>query len=67
MKKGIHPQEHDITARCACGNAFDTRSTLSELSVTLCSACHPFYTNTQKFVDSAGRIEKFSKKYNKKS
>jgi large subunit ribosomal protein L31 len=68
MKKGIHPQEHDITAHCAgCGNSFNTRSTLTELNVTLCSQCHPFYTNTQKFVDSAGRIDKFTKKYAKKS
>lgn len=67
MKKGIHPEEHDVTAQCACGNSFNTRSTLTELNVTLCSACHPFYTNTQKFVDSAGRIEKFAKKYAKKS
>lgn len=67
MKKGIHPEMHDVMARCACGFAFPTRSTASELRVTLCSHCHPFYTGAQKFVDTAGRIEKFQKKYAKKS
>jgi len=66
MKKGIHPETHAITARCACGNAFQTASTLSEIRVTLCSACHPFYTGEQRFVDTAGRIEKFEKKFKKK-
>lgn len=65
MKKNIHPILHEITARCACGNAFQTRSTANELKVTICSACHPFYTGAQKFVDTAGRIEKFKKKYSK--
>jgi large subunit ribosomal protein L31 len=67
MKKEIHPELHDVTARCACGHAFQTRSTKTELSVPLCSACHPFYTGAQKFVDTAGRIEKFQNKYNKKA
>jgi len=67
MKKDIHPQVNEITARCACGNAFQTRSTATELRVTLCSNCHPFYTGAQKFVDTAGRIEKFNKKFNKKA
>lgn len=66
MKKNIHPEEHAITARCACGNALETNSTLPEIRVTICSACHPFYTGAQKFVDTAGRIEKFEKKYKKK-
>jgi large subunit ribosomal protein L31 len=66
MKKDLHPQEHEIIARCACGNSFKTHSTEPEIRVTICSACHPFYTNTQKFVDTAGRIEKFEQKYNKK-
>jgi large subunit ribosomal protein L31 len=66
MNKAIQPEVFDITARCACGNAFPTRSTSSELKVTICSHCHPFYTGDQKFVDTAGRIEKFEKKYNKK-
>lgn len=67
MKKNIHPETHAITARCACGHSLPITSTLSELNVTLCSACHPFYTGAQRFVDTAGRIEKFEKKYNKKS
>lgn len=56
---------HEITARCACGNSFETHSTKTDLRVTLCSACHPFYTGAQKFVDTAGRIEKFEKRYKK--
>ena len=66
MKKEIHPQEHSIVARCACGNSIETSSTMPEIRVTICSACHPFYTGAQKFVDTAGRIEKFEKKYSKK-
>lgn len=65
MRKNIHPELHEITARCACGNAFETRSTTDEIRVTLCSACHPYYTGAQRFVDTAGRIEKFEKKYKK--
>ena len=67
MKKGIHPELHAITAQCACGKDFKTRSTSKEIKTTLCSACHPFYTGEQKFVDTAGRIEKFQKKYGTKS
>jgi large subunit ribosomal protein L31 len=64
MKKGIHPELHEITVHCAgCGNAFSTRSTLNDIHLTICSNCHPFYTGAQKFVDTAGRIEKFEKKY----
>jgi large subunit ribosomal protein L31 len=65
MKPNIHPEVHEITARCACGNAFRTSSTLSEIEVSICSACHPFYTGAQKFVDTAGRIEKFEKRFKK--
>lgn len=65
MKKNIHPEKHLITVHCACGNAFQTHSTKTEIRTTLCSACHPFFTGTQKFVDTAGRIEKFEKKYSK--
>lgn len=65
MKPNIHPEVHEITARCACGNAFETSSTESELKVTICSSCHPFFTGAQKFVDTAGRIEKFEKRYKK--
>ena len=67
MKKGIHPELHEVNVRCACGNTFKTHSTSNELYATLCSHCHPFYTGAQKFVDTAGRIEKFQKKYSKKS
>ena len=67
MKKGIHPELHQINARCACGNSFATTSTETELRVTLCSHCHPFYTGAQKFIDTAGRIEKFQKKFSKKA
>ena len=66
MKKGIHPELHTLTIRCACGNSFDSRSTSPELRVTICSNCHPFYTGAQKFLDTAGRIEKFQKRFAKK-
>ena len=65
MKKNIHPELHDVMAHCACGNTFNTKTTSKELRVTICSACHPFFTGDQKFVDTAGRIEKFEKKYKK--
>lgn len=65
MKKNIHPEVFEVSVRCACGNSFKTHSTSKELKSTLCSACHPFYTGQQKFVDTAGRIEKFQKKYDK--
>jgi len=63
MKKGIHPDYIESTVTCACGNAFTTRSTKEEIRVEICSQCHPFFTGKQKFVDSAGRVEKFRKKY----
>jgi large subunit ribosomal protein L31 len=63
MKKNIHPESYDILARCVCGNTFQTVSTSKELSVDICSNCHPFFTGQQKFVDTAGRIEKFQKRY----
>jgi large subunit ribosomal protein L31 len=67
MKKDIHPEVHELTAHCACGNAFKTTSTSSDLEVTICSNCHPFFTGAQKFVDTAGRIEKFNKRFAKKA
>jgi len=67
MKKGIHPAYHEVTVTCACGNTFKTRSTKKELKVEICSACHPFFTGKQKFVDTAGRIEKFTRKYGEKA
>jgi large subunit ribosomal protein L31 len=63
MKKGIHPDYVETTVVCACGNTFTTRSTKKEIRVEICSQCHPFYTGKQKFIDSAGRVEKFRKKY----
>jgi large subunit ribosomal protein L31 len=67
MKKDLHPELYEVTAECACGNSFPTRSTMPELNVAICSACHPFYTGAQKFVDTAGRIEKFEKRFKKGS
>ena len=63
MKPKIHPEYGDCKVSCGCGNTFQTRSTRKEIHVEVCSACHPFYTGKQKFVDTAGRIEKFNKKY----
>jgi large subunit ribosomal protein L31 len=65
MKKEIHPDYVECLVTCACGNTFTTHSTKKEIRVEICSQCHPFYTGTQKFVDSAGRVEKFRKKYDK--
>jgi len=67
MKKGIHPELHELTVRCACGNSFTTRTTANELQISLCSNCHPFFSGAQKFIDTAGRIEKFNKKFTKKT
>ncbi|OGB84039.1 50S ribosomal protein L31 [candidate division TM6 bacterium RIFCSPHIGHO2_12_FULL_32_22] len=66
MKKGIHPEVFDVLVSCTCGNSFETISTEPSIRTTLCSNCHPFYTGAQKFVDTAGRIEKFEKKFGKK-
>jgi len=63
MKKGIHPQFVDSVIRCACGNEIRTRSIKKEITVEICSRCHPFFTGKQKLVDSAGRVERFQKKY----
>jgi len=63
MKKGIHPQYDKATVTCACGNSFETRSTKKEIKVEICSSCHGFFTGKQKLIDSAGRVEKFQKKY----
>ena len=62
MKEGIHPEYAVLTVTCACGNKFETRSTRKEVSVDVCGACHPFYTGTQKFVDTAGRVDKFQQR-----
>jgi large subunit ribosomal protein L31 len=63
LKPSIHPQYSVITASCACGNTFETGSIKSSLKVEVCSACHPFYTGKQKFIDAGGRVDKFKKKY----
>jgi large subunit ribosomal protein L31 len=63
MKDGIHPKYTTVTVTCACGAKFDTRSTRNELSVDICSQCHPFYTGKQRLVDTAGRIDRFRRKY----
>ncbi len=63
MKKGIHPEYVEATVTCACGNTFKTRSTVPEIRVEICNACHPFYTGKQKFVDTTGRVERFQKKF----
>ena len=63
MKPTGHPQYVKCTVVCGCGVSFETRSTVSRIAVDICSSCHPFYTGLQKFVDTAGRIEKFSKRY----
>ena len=63
MKKDIHPDYKESLVTCGCGNSFKTRSTRDKIAVEVCSNCHPFYTGKQKFVDAAGRIERFQKKY----
>jgi len=63
MKKGIHPKYEETTIKCACGNDVTVGSTKSDIKVEICSKCHPFYTGKQKLVDSAGRIERFRRKY----
>ncbi|MBQ1267713.1 MAG: 50S ribosomal protein L31 [Proteobacteria bacterium] len=65
MKKGIHPDYKPAKITCACGNVIETRSTLGDYSVEICSACHPLFTGKQKMVDTAGRVERFNKKYNR--
>lgn len=66
MKDKIHPNYKDCTIICACGETIQTRSTKPGIRVDICSKCHPFFTGKQKFVDSAGRVDKFMKKYGKK-
>ena len=65
VKKDIHPEYHTVRVHCGCGNTFETRSTAKEIHAEICSMCHPFYTGKQKYVDTAGRIERFQKKYGK--
>lgn len=63
MKDAIHPKYQDCTVTCACGETFATRSVKPELRVEICSKCHPFYTGTQKIMDTEGRVERFIKRY----
>ncbi len=67
MKDKIHPKYQETTITCMCGNVIHTRSTRQNIRVEICSACHPFFTGKQKFIDSAGRVEKFQKRYAKKT
>jgi large subunit ribosomal protein L31 len=63
MKEGIHPKYELTKVTCACGNVFETKSTVKNLNIEICSSCHPFFTGTQKLVDTTGRVERFKKKY----
>jgi large subunit ribosomal protein L31 len=63
VKAGIHPEYHEVTVTCACGASYPTRSTRKEINVEICSNCHPFFTGKQKLVDTAGRVERFRRKY----
>ena len=63
MKKDVHPEYGPAVVRCTCGHVIETRSTKKEINVEICSACHPFFTGQQKLIDTAGRIEKFAKKF----
>ena len=63
MKQGIHPEYVDCTVKCSCGNTFQTRSTKPELKIDICNACHPFYTGTQKLIDTGGRVQRFADRF----
>ncbi len=65
MKTGIHPKYNELEVKCACGATFKTRSTSKEISVEICSNCHPFFPGKQKLIDTAGRVERFRQKYSK--
>lgn len=65
MRSGIHPEYQLTTIRCACGHEFETRSTREGIRLDICSACHPFFTGSQKIVDTEGRVERFRKRYKK--
>ena len=66
VKKNLHPTLHKILVHCACGNEFETLCTMPKLHISICSACHPFYTGKQKILDTAGRVERYKTKYAKK-
>ena len=63
MKQGIHPEYVEAVVHCACGNTFQTRATKPDLHVEVCSACHPYFTGEQRIVDTAGRVERFKRRY----
>lgn len=63
MKADIHPKYDRCVVKCGCGNSWETRSTVPEIHIEICSACHPFFTGQQKFVDSLGRVDRFTKKF----
>jgi large subunit ribosomal protein L31 len=65
MKAAIHPEYHETTISCACGATLESKSTRTDIRLDICSACHPFFTGTQKIVDTEGRVERFRKKYAK--
>ena len=65
MKDGIHPKYEKATVSCTCGNTFETRSTRGEIRTEICSECHPFYTGKEKMLDTAGRVDRFLRKYGK--
>ena len=65
MKNDIHPEMNKVTAVCACGNTFDTITTKDELRLEICNECHPFFTGRQKLIDTAGRVERFKRRYSK--
>jgi large subunit ribosomal protein L31 len=67
VKAGIHPEYVDTTITCACGEVIHTRSTRPQIRVEVCSKCHPFFTGKQRLMDTAGRVERFQRKYNRKS
>ena len=67
MKTDIHPDYATATVKCACGNTFQTRSTAAEIHLDICSQCHPFFTGKQKLVDTAGRVDRFNKRYGRKT
>lgn len=65
LKPKIHPKYYEVTVSCACGNSFKTRSTAKEIKLDICSECHPFFTGKQKLIDTAGRVERYQRKYEK--
>lgn len=66
MKPEIHPEYHEVNVHCACGHEFTTRSTKADMRLEICSECHPFFTGKQKLVDTAGRVDRFNRRYAKK-